>query len=232
MVPPAAKRSTFTAMEITRIEPTGRDRARIYVDGEDEPRTELALDLVARAGLAPGDSISAHRLAQLAAEDEGYRARDAALRLLGHRMRSRAELRRRLGRKEFPVQVIDDTLAWLEARDYVDDRAFAEAFVRDRIRLRPRGRFGLLRELGRKGIDDAVAEASVDAVLAAQQIDEKELAREAAAAWARKNRSAVRKARGSGEGRLRARRRLYSHLARRGFAPDAAREAIAAVFEE
>lgn len=232
MVPPALKRSTFTGMEITRIEPTGRDRARIYVDGEDEPHTELAWDLVVRAGLAAGDFVAPDRVAELVRDDERYRARDAALRLLGHRMRSRAELRRRLGRKEFPVQVIDETLDWLEARDYVDDRAFAEAFVRDRIRLKPRGRFGLLRELGRKGIDDAVAGAAVDAVLAAQQIDEKDLARQAAAAWARKNRGAIRTARGSREGRLKAHRRLYSHLARRGFPPDAAREAIAAVLDQ
>lgn len=232
MVPPAPERSIFPPMEITRIEPTGRDRARLYVDGEDEPRTELALDLIARAGLAPGDSLSGDRLARLAREDQRYRARDAALRLLGHRMRSRSELRRRLSRKEFPGPIIDETLAWLEERDYVDDRAFAEALVRDRIRLKPLGRFGLLRELGRKGIDGSVAEAAVDAVLAAQEVDEKDLAREAAAAWARKNRSAIRKAAGSREGRLRARRRLYSHLARRGFAPDATQDAIAVTLDD
>lgn len=218
-------------MEITRIE-TAHDRARLYVDGEDEPRAELALDLVARTGLVAGDALSSDRLAELVREDERYRARDAALRLLGHRMRSRAELRRRLARKGFPGPVIEQTLAWLEERDYVDDRAFAEAFVRDRIRLKPRGRFGLLRELSRKGIDDAVAEAAVDNVLAAQQVDEMDLAREAADAWARKNRSAIRKAGTSRDARQKARRRLYSHLARRGFAPDAVREAIAATLDD
>ncbi|HSH45574.1 MAG TPA: hypothetical protein VK966_06945, partial [Longimicrobiales bacterium] len=53
-----------------------RERARIYVDGEEKPRAELALDLVLRHGLAPGDEIPEARLAAILEEDEGYRARD------------------------------------------------------------------------------------------------------------------------------------------------------------
>lgn len=219
-------------MEITRIQTVGRDRARLYLDGEEEPRTELALDLVVRHGLAPGDTLTGERLRALVREDEAYRARSAALNLLGHRARSRQELRRRLSRKEFPEPVIEETLAWLEERGYVDDRAFAESFVRDRLRLRPRGRFALARELGRKGVDREVAEAAIAAVMEAEGVEEAALARDAADAWARKNRSALRKAGRSKEGRLKARRRLYGHLARRGFPPDAVRLAIASVLDD
>lgn len=220
-------------MRITRIQTVGHgERARLYVDGDDEHRTELALDLVVRVGLATGDELSEARLAELERQDEGLRAREAALNLLAHRARSREELRRRLWRKEFPDTVIAETLAWLEERDYVDDRAFAEAFVRDRLRLRPRGRVGLIQELRKKGVEAGVAEAAIAAVLEAEQVDETGLAREAADAWARRNRSALRKARSSPDGWRRARRRLYGHLARRGFAPDAVRSAIAAVLDD
>ena len=210
-------------MEITRIQTVGRDRARLYLDGEEEPRTELALDLVVCHGLAPGDTLTGERLRALVREDEAYRARSAALNLLAHRARSR---------KEFPEPVIEETLAWLEERGYVDDRAFAESFVRDRLRLRPRGRFALARELGRKGVDREVAEAAIAAVMEAEGVEEAALARDAADAWARKNRSALRKAGRSKEGRLKARRRLYGHLARRGFPPDAVRLAIASVLDD
>ncbi len=219
-------------MEITRIQTVGRDRARLYVDGNDEPRTELSLDLVVRVGLAAGDVLSPARLRALVHEDELYRARDAALTLLAHRARSRDELRRRLGRKEFPEPVVAETLAWLEERGYVDDRAFAESFVRDRLRLKPRGRFGLRRELGRKGVDPEIAEAAIDAAMETEGVNENDLARNAAAAWARKNGSALRKAGRSREAWRKARRRLYGHLARRGFAPDAVRTAIAAVLDD
>lgn len=217
-------------MRITRLKRhPRRERVRLYVDDEEAPRAELALDLVARAGLAVGDVLDPAELARLEGDDHTYLARDAALALLAQRARSRAELRRRLARREIPEPAIDATLAWLEERGWVDDAAFAASFVRDRLRLRPRGRVGLLQELRRKGVADAVAEAAVDRVLAEEGVDETRLARDTAEAWARRNRPAVKRAGRSRDERLRARRRLYGHLARRGFAPDAVRAAIAAV---
>lgn len=203
-----------------------RERVRIYVDGADVPTAELALDLVLRAGLAPGDPLDEATLEPLLREDETFRARDAALNLLSHRPRSRVELRRRLAGRDFSPGVIDGTVQWLEERGYLDDDAFADAFVRDRLRLRPRGRVGLLNELRRKGVDERTAAASVDRVLEQAGVDEIALAVDAAAAWARKNATTLRKAARSREDRQRARRRLYAHLARRGFAPDAVRAGV------
>jgi regulatory protein len=220
-------------VQITRIVHHPRkERVRIFVDGGEEPRAELALDLVLGAGLAEGAELTDGRQAALEEKDALYRARDAAVSLLAHRARSREELRRRLARKEHDPAAIEETLAWLDERGYVDDHAFAEAFVRDRLRLRPRGRLGLLRELRRKGVIEAVAEAAIDRVMRREEVDEEGLARDAADAWARRNRSAVRTAGRSGEDRARARRRLYGHLARRGFAPDAIRAAIDQVLED
>jgi regulatory protein len=204
-----------------------RERVCVHVDGEDQPRFELALDVVARAGLAVGDVLDPERLAELEREDEVIVAREAALRLLSHRARSRAELRRRLERKEIRAHIIDDTMRWLEERGYVDDAAFAESFVRDRLRLRPRGRGGLIRELRGKGVAEIVAAAAADAVMATEDVDDAALARTAARAWARRNGSLLGRS-GGPEQRLRARRRLYAHLARRGFGPDAISAGIAA----
>lgn len=220
-------------MKITRIEQRpGGDRVRLYVDDDDTARLEIAADLLLRAGLAAGDVVSSARLAGLEEEDATYRARDAALSLLAHRARTREELRRRLRRKEFSEAVIDDVLAWLEERDYIDDRAFADAHVRDRLRLRPRGRLGLVQELRAKGVADAVAEAAIERVMKQEEVSERDLAVGAAEAWGRKNRSGLRKAARSKEERLKARRRLYAHLARRGFAGDAIRSALGAVLDD
>lgn len=217
-------------MKITRItRHPRRDRVRIHVDGEDGPRLEVALDLVLRAGLAVGDVLDTAGVAALEREDEGYRAREAALRLLAHRARSVAELRGRLERKAIAAAVVDHTMAWLDERGYLDDRAFAEALVRDRLRLRPRGRAGLIQELLRKGVDGATAEAATDAVMAAEAVEDPALALAAARIWARKNAPLVAESVRGIEPRLRGRRRLYGHLARRGFAPASIRAAMDAV---
>ena len=216
-------------MKITALK-RRKNRIRVHIDGGEEPRVELAEDLVVRERLAVGDPLDPDRLAALEAEDEILRAREAALRLLAHRARSEAELRRRLERKEFAPPIVAQTLGWLEERGYVDDAAFAASFVRDRLRLRPRGRVALLQELRRKGVAADVAEAAVEGTMRDEEVDEAGLALEAAESWARRNRPVIRTARGGDpEQRLRARRRLYGHLARRGFAPDAVRAAVAAV---
>lgn len=217
-------------MKVTRIATVARrERARIYVQGEDRPRLELPLDVVLRFGLAVGDILDDALLAELEREDEVYRARDAALRLLAHRARSVAELRQRLERRDIAAPVVDTTLAWLDERGYLDDRAFAESFVRDRLRLRPRGKRGLLQELRRKGVDPATAEAATAAVLTEESVDQVELAIDAGHAWARKNVSLMAGSAGSVEDRQRARRRLYGHLGRRGFDAAAVRSAVEVV---
>ncbi len=220
-------------MEITRTEVVGGgERVRLYLDGEEDPRLVLAIDLFMRAGLASGDVLSDAELQELERENDRHRARDAALNLLAHRARSREELRRRLWRKEIPDPLIQETLAWLEERGYVDDRAFAESFVRDRLRLRPRGRIGLISELAKKAVDRDVADAAIIAVMDAEDVAEVDLARRSAEAWARKNARVLRAAGKSRDERRKARRRLYGHLARRGFAPDAVRAAIDSVLSD
>jgi regulatory protein len=217
-------------MRITRIvRHPRRDRVRIHVDGEKEPRLELALDLLMSSGLRVGDRLGPARVAELEGEDEEYRAREAALRLLAHRSRSVAELRRGLERRGLSPGAVEGTLAWLDARGYLDDRAFAESFVRDRLRLRPRGRAALERELRAKGVDEGTARGAVETVMAAEGGDEATMALDAAREWARRNGGLVREAGRSPDQRQRARRRLYGHLARRGFPPDAVRSALARV---
>ncbi len=203
-----------------------RERVRVFVDGGDAPVAELALELAAAGRLHVGCELTAEELARLQREDEVFRARDAALSLLSHRARSRVELRRRLERKELSAGAIEQAMAWLDERGYLDDDAFADAFIRDRLRLRPRGRVGLVQELRRKGIGRDVAEAAIDRVLGAEDVDEGALAVRAAEGWGRRNGRILDAARASRENAAAARRRLYGHLARRGFAPDAIRRAL------
>lgn len=76
-----------------------------------------------------------------------------ALRSLGRRMQSRAELERKL-RARTTSEVARSVIARLLEWGYLDDRAFAEAFVRSR-----RERWGSLRlraELARRGVDERI----------------------------------------------------------------------------
>ena len=79
---------------------------------------------------------------------------EAAAAFLAVRSRSVEETRRRLTHLGYPPGLVDEVVARLVELAYLDDVAFARAWVESRDRARPRGEAALRRELNQKGIDD------------------------------------------------------------------------------
>ena len=84
----------------------------------------------------------------------------AALRILGYRFNSEAELRRKLVAKRFDNEAIDATLARLRDEKWLDDERFAGAYVRTRTQ-KGIGRLRIRRELMAAGVDDDAAERAL-----------------------------------------------------------------------
>lgn len=207
----------------------GRGRSqRLELTLEDGRGVEVASQLAVERGLRPGTELGERELEELRRADAQWRARESAYALLAHRSRSEAELRERLARKGFDADVIDLCVAELDERGYIDDDAFAMSFARDRVRLRPRGARAIELELRAKGVAAATARLAVERACAAEGLDEGELALRAATAWAKRSLGDDAAVTGR-DARLRLRRRLYGHLARRGFGGDALRAAMDAV---
>jgi regulatory protein len=78
-------------------------------------------------------------------------------------LRPRRELGRRLAARGFPPPVVDYVLERLAAVGLVDDCAYAEGFVRRRLRLRPCGERRLSAELRARGIAAPIAAAAIRA---------------------------------------------------------------------
>ncbi len=167
----------------------------------DGSSVQLTAELVVGAGLGPGVELPAARLAALRGEDQRLRAQAAAMRLLGYRARSAAELRRALHDRGFGPAAVEAAIGRLASAGLVDDRAFAARFVEVRS-SQHRSRRLLARDLAAKGVDREVASAAVE------EVDDA-LAAEAAA---RGRLSALR-----GLGRDAFYRKLGAFLQRRGF---------------
>ena len=112
------------------------DRLNLYIDGDF--RCGIAMDVLVSERLRIGDSVSEELLERLIAADESWKAKQAALSLLGTRARGTGELADRLRRKGFPPSAVDWAIGEVRRLGYLDDAAFAESWVRDRLRLRPR----------------------------------------------------------------------------------------------
>lgn len=210
-------------VEITRLKvaKSNPDRVHVHLDGGH--RMSLAAEIIQREGLRVGSLIDHERWAALEEQDAGYRARDDAVRLLAYRARSREELRRRLRRRDYADAVIEACLSRLEEQGYIDDADFARAFIRDRLRLRPGGRYGLERELRSRGVATETARRAIQQVFGEEEVNEEALALEEAERWMRG------KGRRAAADPVAGRRRLHGFLSRRGFDPASIRLAIDAV---
>ncbi|MFE7741009.1 recombination regulator RecX [Nocardia sp. NPDC057455] len=103
----------------------------------------------------------------VAAGSEGgtvEQAKEACLRLLAVRARSRAELAQRLAAKGYSPEVSERALERLTEVGLIDDAAFAEQWVHSRHAFSGKGKQALAQELRRKGVAQSDATAALDAI--------------------------------------------------------------------
>ena len=146
----------------------------------------------------------------LAPEEQRARAHEAALRLLGVRERSTAEIKQRLRQKGYDPFVVEQVVSRLTEVGLLDDQRFAERFASEATAGRAFASRRVRTELLKKGIDRDLA-----AVAATRDPDEEEdQARALARARAGRMQSLSPDARA---------RRIMSLLARRGYDADVCR---------
>jgi regulatory protein len=201
-------------MVITKIERQKKNPKRFSIYCDDEFVLGIHQDVLIKTGLRKGDAIDEEALKELQGAEELNLAREKALRFINYRMRSEKEIRIKLTEKEFHPDVIDNAIKYLEATGYVNDRAFAEAFLHDALLKKPSGAKLIRRQLRLKGIPADIIDDLLEKRFTAE--GELALAREAATKLMRRYRVSAKK-----EDRLRRQKRLADYLARRGFAWDA-----------
>jgi regulatory protein len=138
--------------------------------------------------------------------------RTTALRLLGRRELTRAELTIRLLERGFTEAEVEPVVGALVADRTVDDTRTAEAHVRRASRVKGRGRLRIRRELEARGIDRETVQAALSQISAADDV-------EAIRRFLDRKRLPARPSR-------RDRQRLFQQLVRRGFRPEAISQAL------
>lgn len=84
-----------------------------------------------------------------------------ALRLLSYRPRSIREITQRLTKTNADTHTINRVINNLIGKNLLNDQEFAQWWVDQRVKFRPRGNFALTQELAQKGIDREI----IDSVL-------------------------------------------------------------------
>ena len=112
-----------------------------------------------------GDEIPQGDLAKLEFGHKLILCRSKALSLLDLAEHSAFMLRTKLRQRGFEVSVIERVLEQLKEKNYLDDRRFAELWVRSRLKRNPAGKSVLISGLRAKGVGARDAEDVVSELL-------------------------------------------------------------------
>ena len=191
---------------ITRISEQKRrpNRRNIYLDGAFAFGCNI--NVVAKFRLREGMTLTPEQLRQIELGEVKQECFDRAMASLGSRLHSRAELHRKLMRREYGETVVNAVLDDLTRLGYVNDEQFAKTKALSAAQHKHHGRRRAMVSLRRAGVSGAVAERALDDVY--ETHDSTAVARQ----LAEKQAPRLRKLEP-----IVARRRLVGMLQRRGF---------------
>ena len=144
------------------------NKIHIHIDGEY--RMTADSDFVPSLGYAENYDINEEELAVLERAVSSRRAFNKATDLLSRRDHGEKELLIKLRQKGFKEEA-EEAIEKLKYYGYIDDRRFAENYVKELIRIKHYGKRRVEQELYRKGIDREI----ISEVLEAAEFPESEL---------------------------------------------------------
>lgn len=188
--------------------------AVVEISTLDDPLV-VDLETAHRLRLAAGTIITPSQLAALEGAAERFACRNEATRLMALRPHAVEELRLKLRRKEFPDDLIRETISDFKKRGVLDDAQYAHQLAESLVARKPCGRAYLIGQLQSKHIDRFLAAEVADVVLGPED------------AIALATRALRARWREFGQFDLEtARRKSYNYLARRGFRFDTSQAAF------
>jgi regulatory protein len=196
-----------------QMQKRNKERVNVFVDGE----YAFAVNLNVALTLKKGQRLSPAEVSAYKQDGEADLAFQRAVRYIGMRPRSSAEIDAYLKRKEYDEVIVDAVVKRLHEQGYLDDEAFARFWVDNRNRFRPRGAQALRYELRQKGVE----RETIEATLEDQDED--------GAAWAAVEGKAARWA---SLDKFEFEQKVMAFLARRGFRFDVCRRAAAQAWEQ
>ena len=158
-------------MKITSIEPQrNKNRVNVYVD--DLFTIGIDLELKYKHKLEVGMEVDDNFIKEVLKAEEQNKVTNHALNLLSFRQRSEKEIYTALKRKDYEEVYIEKAIEYCRDQKYLDDRAFAKAFIKDKLNINKLGEQRIKYELQKKGVSQAI----IDDVLVLDRDDQFEVA--------------------------------------------------------
>lgn len=155
---------------------------------------------------------------ELTNEELLAKAKKDAFRLLSFRARSTSELRERLLRKKYSVEMAEEVLSFCRKSNFLDDEKFARMVALSRMQSRPSGKKMLEFDLRNRGLSPSVVKSALGSL---EDFDEKQVALDSALKRHRQMKGLPDKV---------SKTRLYGFLKRRGFNSESVSYALSKIY--
>ncbi|TMW70585.1 recombination regulator RecX [Alteribacter natronophilus] len=139
------------------------DRYHIYFqkEGKDEYGFTVNEDVLVKHGIQKGVTLTSDQIAAISKDEEKSKAFSRALHFLSFRMRTVKEIDDYLREQEIEDDQAEEILERLINMNLLDDKAFAESYVRTKKNTQKKGPLKIRMELREKG----VANVHIDSAL-------------------------------------------------------------------
>lgn len=149
-------------MEITSAEKNkkNRDRMSIYIDNKFE--FTIGEDDFLSMNLYETKEITPEELEYIKNTVNFRSAKAAAVRYLSMKLRTEKEVRQKLHEEGYDNENIENVIEELKAIGYINNKLYAQKFVFDRSKLKPKSKKLLKLELQSRGISQEIADEVLD----------------------------------------------------------------------
>ncbi len=202
-------------MIITKLEKQkkAKNRWNIFVDGAFF--CGLYEDTILKYGIHVNEKLTQDSLEEIRDFDEFIYGKHVAYSFLSYRIRTESEIKKKLREKKISGKSIVKVIEVLEEQKLIDDREFAKVLIQDKIKRSPVGRKVLKQKLFEKGVPKNVSEEALEKAFSGEE--EKKLAADVFNKFFPKIKD---------KDFYEQKRKLYEHLARKGFDFDVINEII------
>lgn len=149
-------------MLVTKITPVSKNRYQVYL--EEKPAFVLYKGELQKYGITEEVDVSESIVQQIKTDVLLKRAKLRALHLLNDMDRTESGIVQKLLQGGYPEDVVREALAYVKSFGYVDDKRYAEQFIRSRMLKKSRRE--LYAALLGKGLESSIIEEALEACFA------------------------------------------------------------------
>lgn len=205
-------------MKITDIIPQKKnDRVNIYIDGKFA--FGLSEELQFKYDLFVDKEVTQDYIDNVLKTEEQNKVIYSTLNFLSYRQRSEKEIYSKLISKGYKEEYVLKAIEYCKERNYIDDKLFAENYIKDKTNLNKYGSIRIRYDLIAKGIDKDIIDEVLDLDFDDEYIRAYELAAKRVKSYRNDDKNAIY-------------RKLGGFLHRKGYSYDIVSKVLQKILEE